>query len=582
MILKFITKSAHNRGVSFPTKNSRNSLSFFIQGDVSGNNSLYEYHIQKINPNTFNIKCIKCHKYLILRNEGISVRSEITTSGEKRYVYDTNVTEEQLLDVKNYSNPYHHHNIMCTPNCRAKHTKNCEKKKFRPIERIFRTNMVRQCLKFKEDTPSEVFKIVTRLPNIIPTEIDPNLHYNWATLLNINKKNELQAVHYARTQEEDPETEYEYLTLNENYEETRYKFLRRYENFDLLVLDHEIEYLNGSHIQMDGTFKDANQSKLFRQTLVLSVNFFNTDNSKIIAYPVAFAVMKTKKKELYADVLQALKNLASDNGCDLKPRSIMTDLEKSEIWAVLEVFPETKVRLCSVHLLRVLRKKLLNVCPTFMQITALRQVWILLKGIPFINWDGRQDLVFQLFSFMDGLKVAIPKEFHSKFDDYLDYLRQNYFNQRDIFYNPRNWSHSTFAEEGCTVFSTNQAEGLNRSYNKFKKNVGGRIRLKNVFNELGRFKIKELDRKNMALRTNWSCVRNRTTKVRNRYQAIIELVHQFVSMHEVEQQENLILHLEKISRRNIDLTSTIFNRDYNVRLFSYVGRNGNENLTQNL
>ena len=92
----------------------------------------------------------------------------------------------------------------------------------------------------------------------------------------------------------------------------------------------------------------------------------------------------------------------------------------------------------------------------------------------------------------------------------------------------------------------------------------------------------DLDRKNMALRTNWSCVRNQTTKIRNRYQAIIELVHQFVSMYEVEQQENLILHLEKISRRNIDLSSTIFNRDYNVRLFSFVGRNGNENLIQNL
>ena len=212
-----------------------------------------------------------------------------------------------------------------------------------------------------------------------------------------------------------------------------------------------------------------------------------------------------------------------------------------------------------------------------MQIKALRQVWILIKGIPFIDWDGRQDLVFQLFSFMDSLKVAIPSDFHSKFDHYLDYLRTNYFNQRDDYYNPRNWSHSKFAEEGCTVYSTNQAEGLNHAYNRFKKNVGGKIRLKNVFNELGRFKMKELDRKNVAMRSNWACVPYRTNKVRNRYQAIIELVHQFGSMNEIEQQENLILQLEKISRRNIDLTSTFFNRDFNIRLFSIIGRNGNEN-----
>ena len=85
---------------------------------------------------------------------------------------------------------------------------------------------------------------------------------------------------------------------------------------------------------MDGTFKDVNQSKSLRQILVLSVNFFNTDDSKILPYPVAFSVMKTKRKELYADVLQALKNPASEKGYDLKPRSIMTDREKFEIWAV--------------------------------------------------------------------------------------------------------------------------------------------------------------------------------------------------------------------------------------------------------
>ena len=203
MILKFITKSSHNRGVIFLKKNSRNSLSFFIEGDVIGTNSLYEYHIQKINASTFNIKCIKCDRYLVLRNQGIPVLPDTTVSGQKCYVYDPNVTEEQLLNIENYSNPYHRHTLRCTPICRAKHTKNCEKRKFRHIQRIFRTNMVRQCLKFKEDTPMEVFKVVTRLPNIIPNGIDPNLHYNWSTVLDIYKPRELKAVRYAWFCEED-------------------------------------------------------------------------------------------------------------------------------------------------------------------------------------------------------------------------------------------------------------------------------------------------------------------------------------------------------------------------------------------
>ena len=50
MILKFITKSSHNRGVIFLKKKIPGTHSvFFIEGDVIGTNSLYEYHIQKIN-----------------------------------------------------------------------------------------------------------------------------------------------------------------------------------------------------------------------------------------------------------------------------------------------------------------------------------------------------------------------------------------------------------------------------------------------------------------------------------------------------------------------------------------------------
>ena len=85
-----------------------------------------------------------------------------------------------------------------------------------------------------------------------------------------------------------------------------------------------------------------------------------------------------------------------------------------------------------------------------------------------------------------------------------------------------------------------------------------------MFDEVARFKIKEMDRKNMALKNNWSYVRNRSKKVQSRYKAIIELVHQFVSMNEKEQQENLVLHLEKISRRIADRTSLLINRDYHT------------------
>ena len=165
MILKFITKSSHNRGVIFLKKNSRNSLSFFIEGDVIGTNSLYEYHIQKINASTFNIKCIKCDRYLVLRNQGIPVLPDTTVSGQKCYVYDPNVTEEQLLNIENYSNPYHRHTLRCTPICRAKHTKKLRKKRNFATFKESRRNIDLTSTFFNRDFNIRLFSIVGRNGN---------------------------------------------------------------------------------------------------------------------------------------------------------------------------------------------------------------------------------------------------------------------------------------------------------------------------------------------------------------------------------------------------------------------------------
>ena len=39
-----------------------------------------------------------------------------------------------------------------------------------------------------------------------------------------------------------------------------------------------------------------------------------------------------------------------------------------------------------------------------MRLTGLRDVWMLLKGIPFISWLGRGDLKNRLFEYLDSAK----------------------------------------------------------------------------------------------------------------------------------------------------------------------------------
>ena len=196
-----------------------------------------------------------------------------------------------------------------------------------------------------------------------------------------------------------------------------------------------------------------------------------------------------------------------------------------------------------------------------MRLTGLREVWMLLKGIPFIPWDGRRDLKNRFFEYLDSAKQSLPGELHIKYDNFLDYLRTTYFNYRCEYYNPSRWSHAEYADEGQTVFSTNPIEGLNRSYNSTRKNCG-RIKMVNVLNNLGQFKMKEMERKNNALKSNWSNVRKRPKIVRERFTAIIEIVQSFMSMTEEEQTENLILYLEKISKKNKDISAQHQNQDF--------------------
>ena len=63
----------------------------------------------------------------------------------------------------------------------------------------------------------------------------------------------------------------------------------------------------------------------------------------------------------------------------------------ASINSVLHIWPQTSVRLCSVHLQRNLRKKLQSIYGNFYEDQKLHELWKTLKSIHLVNWN--EDLI---------------------------------------------------------------------------------------------------------------------------------------------------------------------------------------------
>ena len=72
MILTDITKSRLNRPDS-TIYDVRKSLIFHIKGTTTTNDGYYEYGLHTVGKAHFNLKCLNCSKYLIIKHKNIDV-----------------------------------------------------------------------------------------------------------------------------------------------------------------------------------------------------------------------------------------------------------------------------------------------------------------------------------------------------------------------------------------------------------------------------------------------------------------------------------------------------------------------------
>ena len=62
-------------------------------------------------------------------------------------VISPEVSEADLMDLKNYGIPFHNHNYRCSKKCTAEHKNECGVHKYKNIQRRFRTGSIRTALK---------------------------------------------------------------------------------------------------------------------------------------------------------------------------------------------------------------------------------------------------------------------------------------------------------------------------------------------------------------------------------------------------------------------------------------------------
>ena len=151
--------------------------------------------------------------------------------------------------------------------------------------------------------------------------------------------------------------------------------------------------------------------------------------------PIAFFLMKKKCRGAYVEILQLLKRKYKELfGDELVIRRVSSDAERAFILAVEDVFPETQVTLCSVHILRCILKDLKNkVSHAWYKNATLVHAWRVISGALFLNLADEE-----IFKEIDTfLKVKVPEglspDLEPKFDLFLEYLFNTYFSPTATF-----------------------------------------------------------------------------------------------------------------------------------------------------
>ena len=140
MELTDITKS--NQNLKRNVKDTKLALVFHVKED--GKN--YEFGINTIRRKHFSVRCKSCDCHKMIPTPGIQVEETTKGSTKKHYFISADVSEEDLLDLRNYGQPVHEHTYRCLRKCTAEHKEDCSVHTYKHVQRRFRTAVVRNAI----------------------------------------------------------------------------------------------------------------------------------------------------------------------------------------------------------------------------------------------------------------------------------------------------------------------------------------------------------------------------------------------------------------------------------------------------
>ena len=242
-------------------------------------------------------------------------------------------------------------------------------------------------------------------------------------------------------------------------EATKTKFFQgQTENFTIFFLERELIYLETQTCCSDGTFHIVKNLN-FHQLYIISATFRHLEN--VISVPIIFCFMKERKAVNYHEVFDFVRvKFAEIFHRPLSPRKIVLDCEMAPLKILKDFFPECRITLCRVHIIRNLRKKCIEIFgrPFFEGNKQMQIFWQICKGLFYVPPTTFETIK----AFMRSTIRPQLTNHKNDYDKFMTYFTKFYLNF-DAKFPPQLWSvYNSLADHEDFSCTSNPIEALNR------------------------------------------------------------------------------------------------------------------------
>ena len=458
-----------------------------IQNTVTGNQSLYE--IDRIAKHSAALRCIekKCRARLSIEHV---IETEPFGSNKGR-VIGSAVLKQDLLNMNNWLKVYHSHTLKCKMTgpsiCdKVEHKfKSCESKTDgQIIARKYRSFCIQEKVAKPHKSNATILSNADDKFHTLVDENDQRRHPDYKTddcgiddkmeNLAMNRANLLSNGEIQFEPEFDHKIENQYRFMPQKNAPSE-KFVWEEPTFIYFGLSSDLMHIHRSTVSCDGTFDDANalkikRKKVWEQMYILTKLNRNDEGDRTFSDPIGFCLMKRRRKIDYKKFFQFLKRIFKEKFPDageFAPQEFRTDFEAAAIMAIADEFPNAIFKLCTFHLTKSFREKLISLYGgKFQKNKKVAVVWRFLRAVPYLNWSSSSRLID---AFLSLIEQSLPKD--DRKSKLVEYLRNTYFDRNGQFrhFSYLQWDYFNDINNGDFNTTTNCSESINSAYNRHCK-----------------------------------------------------------------------------------------------------------------